>query len=85
MIDLEESQTKLMSQPRLLKYICNVPSTFPEHAEVHRHVARCLANFALYGMYNYTMTFRIAKANCYFYSCFARGKQWIDACICNRW
>ncbi|KAI7883891.1 FYVE-domain-containing protein [Lichtheimia hyalospora FSU 10163] len=44
----QESQTKLMSQPRLLKYICNVPSTFPEHAEVHRHVARCLANFALY-------------------------------------
>ncbi|CDS06801.1 hypothetical protein LRAMOSA09326 [Lichtheimia ramosa] len=44
----QESQSKLMSQPRLLKYICNVPSTFPEHAEVHRHVARCLANFALY-------------------------------------
>ncbi|CDH55933.1 hypothetical protein RO3G_14544 [Lichtheimia corymbifera JMRC:FSU:9682] len=44
----QESQTKLMAQPRLLKYICNVPSTFPEHAEVHRHVARCLANFALY-------------------------------------
>ena len=57
MFSLEESQTKLMSQPRLLKYICNVPSTFPEHAEVHRHVARCLANFALYGMHNYSMTF----------------------------
>lgn len=56
-----------MSQPRLLKYICNVPSTFPEHAEVHRHVARCLANFALYGMYKYAMTFIIANADSYFH------------------
>lgn len=39
-----------MSQPRLLKYICNVPTVFPKHDEIHRHVARFLANLALYGM-----------------------------------
>ncbi|KAF7729674.1 hypothetical protein EC973_004047 [Apophysomyces ossiformis] len=43
-----ESQLQLMSQPRLLKYICNIPAAFPTHTEIHRHVARCLANFALY-------------------------------------
>ncbi|KAI8090425.1 hypothetical protein BDF21DRAFT_411242 [Thamnidium elegans] len=43
-----ESQVNLMSQPRLLKYICNVPTVFPKHDEIHRHVARCLANLALY-------------------------------------
>lgn len=48
---IDESQVNLMSQPRLLKYICNVPGIFPEHAEIHRHVARCLANLALYGKY----------------------------------
>lgn len=46
---LDESQINLMAQPHLLKYICNVPMTFPTHAEIHRHVARCLANLALYG------------------------------------
>lgn len=43
-----ESQLNLMSQPHILKYICNVPVTFPTHAEIHRHVARCLANLSLY-------------------------------------
>ncbi|GAA5798508.1 hypothetical protein HPULCUR_003912 [Helicostylum pulchrum] len=43
-----ESQVNLMSQPRLLKYICNVPTVFPKHDEIHRHVARFLANLALY-------------------------------------
>jgi hypothetical protein len=38
-----------MSQPHILQYICNVPATFPTHTEIHRHVARCLANLALYG------------------------------------
>ncbi|KAI8149812.1 armadillo-type protein [Fennellomyces sp. T-0311] len=56
-----ESQSTLISQPHLLKYICNVPATLPGHTEVHRHVARCLANFALYGentavMLNYAET-----------------------------
>ncbi|ORZ24274.1 armadillo-type protein [Absidia repens] len=44
----QESQVILMAQPRLLQYICNVPSLFPSHLETHRHVARCLANLALY-------------------------------------
>ncbi|KAG1146197.1 hypothetical protein G6F38_005108 [Rhizopus arrhizus] len=43
-----ESQINLMSQPHLLLYICNVPAIFPSHAEIHKHVARCLANLALY-------------------------------------
>ncbi|KAI9311682.1 armadillo-type protein [Dichotomocladium elegans] len=43
-----ESQMNLIAQPHLLKYICNVPAVFPNHTEVHRHVARCLANLALY-------------------------------------
>lgn len=38
-----------MSQPHFLKYICNVPQVFPTHTEIHRHVARLLANLALYG------------------------------------
>jgi hypothetical protein len=38
-----------MSQPHLLEYICNVCHVFPQHIEIHRHVARCLANLALYG------------------------------------
>jgi hypothetical protein len=40
-----------MSQPHLLLYICNVPAIFPSHAEIHKHVARCLANLALYGKF----------------------------------
>ncbi|KAI8086610.1 armadillo-type protein [Halteromyces radiatus] len=43
-----ESQLILMAQPRLVRYICNIPSSFPSHMEIHRHVARCLANLALY-------------------------------------
>ncbi|CAO3594291.1 unnamed protein product [Absidia cylindrospora] len=44
----QESQVILMAQPRLLQYVCNIPSLFPSHLETHRHVARCLANLALY-------------------------------------
>ncbi|KAI7870796.1 hypothetical protein BDF14DRAFT_1769854 [Spinellus fusiger] len=43
-----ESQIQLMKQPKILQYICNVPTVFPTHVEIHRHIARCLANFALY-------------------------------------
>ncbi|KAI9246492.1 hypothetical protein BDA99DRAFT_527036 [Phascolomyces articulosus] len=50
-----ESQSNLISQPHLLKYICNVPAALPSHNEVQRHVARCLANFALYGENNAVM------------------------------
>lgn len=41
-----------MAQPRFLQYLCNVPAIFSEHAEIHRHVARCLANLALYGKHS---------------------------------
>ncbi|OAD75000.1 hypothetical protein PHYBLDRAFT_78888 [Phycomyces blakesleeanus NRRL 1555(-)] len=44
----QESQVKLMQQPNILKYICNVPTAFQANVEIHRHVARCLANFSLY-------------------------------------
>ncbi|SAM07474.1 hypothetical protein [Absidia glauca] len=50
-----ESQVILMTQPRLLQYICNVPSLFSSHLEIHRHVARCLANLALYDENNEKM------------------------------
>ncbi|KAL9546078.1 hypothetical protein MBANPS3_006844 [Mucor bainieri] len=50
-----ESQINLMSQPHLLEYICNVCHVFPQHAEIHRHVARCLANLALYEENNEAM------------------------------
>ncbi|KAI9488175.1 armadillo-type protein [Zychaea mexicana] len=50
-----ESQSNLISQPRVLKYICNVPAALSGHTEVHRHVARCLANFALYSENNAIM------------------------------
>ncbi|ORY90347.1 armadillo-type protein [Syncephalastrum racemosum] len=43
-----DSQMTLLGQPHLLMYLCNVPISFALHSEVHRHVARCLANFALY-------------------------------------
>ncbi|KAI8882055.1 hypothetical protein K501DRAFT_334324 [Backusella circina FSU 941] len=43
-----ESQLSLMSQPHLLQYICNVPAVFTTHIEIHKHVARCLANLSLY-------------------------------------
>lgn len=38
-----------MSHPNLLQYLCNVPAVYLRHIEIHRHVARCLANLALYG------------------------------------
>ncbi|KAL1930085.1 hypothetical protein VTP01DRAFT_1239 [Rhizomucor pusillus] len=44
-----ESQAVLTSLPRMLKYICNVPAAFSDHSEIHRHIARCIANLALYG------------------------------------
>lgn len=47
--DLDESQTTLISQPHFLRYLCNVPAVFCSYTEIHRHVARCLANLALYG------------------------------------
>ncbi|GAN11506.1 hypothetical protein MAM1_0641c11069 [Mucor ambiguus] len=50
-----ESQINLMSQPHLLEYICNVCHVFPQHVEIHRHVARCLANLALYEENNEAM------------------------------
>ncbi|KAG2190144.1 hypothetical protein INT46_005189 [Mucor plumbeus] len=50
-----ESQINLMSQPHLLEYICNVCHVFPQHIEIHRHVARCLANLALYEENNEAM------------------------------
>ncbi|KAI8369834.1 armadillo-type protein [Choanephora cucurbitarum] len=50
-----ESQVNLMSQAHLLKYICNVPTVFATHPEIHRHVARCLANLALYEENNEAM------------------------------
>ncbi|KAG2196323.1 hypothetical protein INT47_009318 [Mucor saturninus] len=50
-----ESQVNLMAQPRFLQYLCNVPAIFSEHAEIHRHVARCLANLALYEENNISM------------------------------
>ncbi|CAO3616566.1 unnamed protein product [Cunninghamella blakesleeana] len=43
-----ESQLILMSHPNLLQYLCNVPAVYLRHIEIHRHVARCLANLALY-------------------------------------
>lgn len=46
---IDESQINLMAQPHLLEYICNVCHVFPQYVEIHRHVARCLANLALYG------------------------------------
>ncbi|KAI8976827.1 hypothetical protein BDB01DRAFT_309221 [Pilobolus umbonatus] len=42
-----ESQMCLMSQPHFLRHLCNVPAVF-SNAEIHRHVARCLANLTLY-------------------------------------
>ncbi|CAO3655029.1 unnamed protein product [Mucor fragilis] len=50
-----ESQINLMSQPHLLEYVCNVCHVFPQHVEIHRHVARCLANLALYEENNEAM------------------------------
>ncbi|KAI7885181.1 FYVE-domain-containing protein [Lichtheimia hyalospora FSU 10163] len=44
----QESQIKLIAQPRLLRYICNVFAAFPGHVEIYRHITRCLANLALY-------------------------------------
>ncbi|KAI8393568.1 armadillo-type protein [Radiomyces spectabilis] len=40
------SQKKLMDLPLFLEYLCNVPAIFPSNVEIHRHVARCLANLA---------------------------------------
>ncbi|CDH50926.1 hypothetical protein RO3G_14544 [Lichtheimia corymbifera JMRC:FSU:9682] len=44
----QDSQIKLIAQPRLLRYICNVPAAIPGHVEIYRHITRCLANLALY-------------------------------------
>ncbi|KAI8386957.1 armadillo-type protein [Blakeslea trispora] len=56
-----ESQINLMSQAYLLKYICNVSIVFPTHTEIHRHVARCLANLALYEENNKAMLTEIKE------------------------
>ncbi|KAI9266057.1 armadillo-type protein [Sporodiniella umbellata] len=44
----DESQLDLILQPYILFYLCNVYRVYPDHTEVHKHVARCLANFAHY-------------------------------------
>ncbi|KAI8064522.1 hypothetical protein BC940DRAFT_305928 [Gongronella butleri] len=43
-----ESQSILMNQPHFLTYLCNSPVVYTGHQEIQRHVARCLANLALY-------------------------------------
>ncbi|GBB94613.1 hypothetical protein RclHR1_02390019 [Rhizophagus clarus] len=43
-----ESQQLLISQPSLLSNLCQVVSYFITDKEIQRHVARLLANFALY-------------------------------------
>ncbi|RIA93187.1 armadillo-type protein [Glomus cerebriforme] len=43
-----ESQQLLISQPSLLSNLCQVVSYFISDKEIQRHVARLLANFALY-------------------------------------
>ncbi|KAI8975163.1 hypothetical protein BDF20DRAFT_914129 [Mycotypha africana] len=50
-----ESQEILMSQPHVLAYLCNVFHVFPNQPEIHKHVARCLANLALYEANNEAM------------------------------
>ncbi|KAI8641760.1 hypothetical protein BD408DRAFT_417615 [Parasitella parasitica] len=57
-----ESQINLMSQPHLLEYICNVCHVFPQNIEIHRHVARCLANLALYEENNEAMLTNVKKS-----------------------
>lgn len=46
-----ESQEILMSQLDLVNTACSVVGVFPHQREVERHVARLIANLALYGMY----------------------------------
>lgn len=47
-----ESQEILMSQLDLINTTCSVVGIFPHQREVERHVARLIANLALYGMLN---------------------------------
>lgn len=44
-----ESQQKLMTQPHLLQNLCATAGTYSGNTEIHRHIARSFANFALYG------------------------------------
>lgn len=44
-----ESQQKLMTQPHLLQNLCATAALYSSNTEIHRHIARCFANFALYG------------------------------------
>lgn len=48
-----ESQEILMSQLDLVNTACSVVGVFPHQREVERHVARLIANLALYGMWMY--------------------------------
>ncbi|ORX48493.1 FYVE-domain-containing protein [Hesseltinella vesiculosa] len=60
-----ESQAILMSQPRFIRYLCNGASMLTSHQEIQRHVARCLANLALYDdNHNHMLTDDLAD-NCY--------------------
>ncbi|GAB5593864.1 hypothetical protein Unana1_08764 [Umbelopsis nana] len=43
-----ESQQKLMTQPHLLQNLCATAALYSSNTEIHRHIARCFANFALY-------------------------------------
>ncbi|CAO3681951.1 unnamed protein product [Umbelopsis ramanniana] len=44
-----ESQQRLMTQPHLLQNLCATAALYSSNTEIHRHIARCFANFALYG------------------------------------
>ncbi|KAG2176378.1 hypothetical protein INT43_005612 [Umbelopsis isabellina] len=44
-----ESQQKLMTQPHLLQNLCATAASYSGNTEIHRHIARSFANFALYG------------------------------------
>ncbi|KAM3588960.1 hypothetical protein VKS41_001390 [Umbelopsis sp. WA50703] len=43
-----ESQQKLMTQPHLLQNLCATAASYSGNTEIHRHIARSFANFALY-------------------------------------
>ncbi|KAI9285763.1 armadillo-type protein [Umbelopsis sp. AD052] len=43
-----ESQQRLMTQPQLLQNLCATAAHYSSNTEIHRHIARCFANFALY-------------------------------------
>jgi hypothetical protein len=38
-----------MTQPHLLQNLCATAALYSSNTEIHRHIARCFANFALYG------------------------------------